>query len=706
MRPDILFPLAAPLTSLPGVGQKLAQLLAGLLGVDEEPPALPTIADLLWHLPSGLIDRTHRPKIAELTPDTERVTLAVTIGEHSPAPKIRKRLPYRVEAYDETGAITLTFFHARDDYMAKILPTGQLRFISGVIDFYRDQPQMVHPEHILTEKEFAEMPDIEPVYPLRAGITGRHFGKIMRAGLIKIPPLQEWDQSAKQEHHWPSWADAMKIAHAPKQPDDLSPLSPARARLAYDELLANQLALGLIRHWMRSLPARAFRKSTTLRDKTIAELPFTLTDGQKAALADIDIDMAASQRMLRLLQGDVGSGKTIVGFLSMLNAIETGAQAALMAPTEILVRQHGETLRPFCEQAGLRLIVLTSRETGKKRTELLNQIASGASDVVVGTHSLFQKDVIFSNLGLAVIDEQHRFGVHQRLRLSSKSSGGVDVLVMTATPIPRTLTLTAYGDMDVSRITQKPKGRKPITTRAIPASRMDEIIPAIERAASQGQLIYWVCPLIERGADDEAAPITAVKRHEFLSQKLKFKTGLIHGRMSANDQNHVLEQFQKGEISVLVATTIIEVGVDVPDATIMVIEHAERFGLAQLHQLRGRVGRSDKASSCLLVYREPLSEVARARLTALRTSDDGFHIAEEDLRLRGTGDILGTKQSGAPNFKLADPIHHGDLLAEANRKAHQILEANPHLSGDEGEALRILLHLFRREDVVHYPRSG
>ena len=706
MRPDILFPLAAPLTSLPGVGQKLAQLLAGLLGVNEEPPALPTIADLLWHLPSGLIDRTHRPKIAELTPDTERVTLAVTIGEHSPAPKIRKRLPYRVEAYDETGAITLTFFHARDDYMAKILPTGQLRFISGVIDFYRDQPQMVHPEHILTEKEFAEMPDIEPVYPLRAGITGRHFGKIMRAGLIKIPPLQEWDQSAKQEHHWPSWADAMRIAHAPKQPDDLSPLSPARARLAYDELLANQLALGLIRHWMRSLPARAFRKSTTLRDKTIAELPFTLTDGQKAALADIDIDMAASQRMLRLLQGDVGSGKTIVGFLSMLNAIETGAQAALMAPTEILVRQHGETLRPFCEQAGLRLIVLTSRETGKKRTELLNQIASGVCDVVVGTHSLFQKDVIFSNLGLAVIDEQHRFGVHQRLRLSSKSSGGVDVLVMTATPIPRTLTLTAYGDMDVSRITQKPKGRKPITTRAIPASRMDEIITAIERAASQGQLIYWVCPLIERGADDEAAPMTAVKRHEFLSQKLKFKAGLIHGRMSANDQNHVLEQFQKGEISVLVATTIIEVGVDVPDATIMVIEHAERFGLAQLHQLRGRVGRSDKASSCLLVYREPLSEIARARLTALRTSDDGFHIAEEDLRLRGTGDILGTKQSGAPNFKLADPIHHGDLLAEANRKAHQILETNPHLSGDEGEALRILLHLFRREDVVHYPRSG
>ncbi len=713
MRPDILFPLAAPLTSLPGVGQKLAKLLAGLLGVeDEQAPAAnnptlnPTIADLIWHLPSGMIDRSQRPKIAELNPDSGRVTLDAIIGAHTPAPKIHRRLPYRVDAYDATGTITLTFFHARDDYMAKILPTGQRRFISGIVEFYRDQPQMIHPEHILTEKEFNEMPAIEPVYPLRAGITGRYFGKIMRAGLTKIPPLPEWDPGAKQKHHWPDWADAMKLAHAPKNPADLSATSPARRRLAYDELLANQLALGLIRHWMRSLSARAFRKSTKLRDKAIAELPFNLTDGQKAALADIDIDMAAPQRMLRLLQGDVGSGKTIVGFLAMLNVIEGGAQAALMAPTEILARQHGETLKPLCDQTGLRLIVLTSRETGKKRADLLNQIASGSCDIAVGTHSLFQKDVTFHNLGLTVIDEQHRFGVHQRLRLSSKSSGGVDVLVMTATPIPRTLTLTAYGDMDVSRIKDKPQGRKPIITRAIPLSRSDEIIAAIERAAAQGQLIYWVCPLIERGDANEDAPMTAVKRHEFLSQKLKLKVGLVHGRMAAKKQNHVLEQFQKNEISVLVATTIIEVGVDVADATIMVIEHAERFGLAQLHQLRGRVGRSDKDSACLLVYREPLSEIARERLTALRHSDDGFHIAEEDLRLRGSGDILGTKQSGAPNFKLADPMHHSDLLFEAHQRVRQILDNNPHLSGNDGEALRILLHLFRREDVVHYPRSG
>ncbi len=723
MRPDILFPLAAPLTGLPSVGQKLAKLLAGLLGVSEDSPAAPTIADLLWHLPSGMIDRTLRPKIAELTPETTRVTLDVTIGKHTPAPKIRRRLPYRVEAYDETGAITLTFFHAHDDYMAKIMPTGQRRFISGVVEFFRDQPQMVHPEHILTEKEFAEMPDIEPVYRLRAGITGRHFGKIMRAGLTKIPDLKEWDEAARQKHHWPRWRDAMQLVHAPKTPDDLSPLSPARTRLAYDELLANQLALGLIRHWMRSLPARAFRKSTKLRDQTIAALPFTLTEGQKAALADIDIDMAAPSRMLRLLQGDVGSGKTIVGFLAMLNAIEAGAQAALMAPTEILVRQHGETLKPFCEATGLKLAVLTSRETGKNRSARLQQIASGECDVVVGTHSLFQKDVTFHNLGLAVIDEQHRFGVHQRLRLSSKSRGGVDVLVMTATPIPRTLTLTAYGDMDVSRIKEKPKGRKPITTRAVPLSRIDEVVTAMKRAVQKKQRIYWVCPLIERSAQNEdmfsgnppdTSPeklpekiMTAVKRHEFLTEKLADTgIGLIHGRMAAKQQNAMLEQFQKGEISVLVATTIIEVGMDVSEATIIVIEHAERFGLAQLHQLRGRVGRSDKDSACLLVYREPLSEIARQRLTALRNSHDGFYIAEEDLRLRGSGDILGTKQSGAPDFKLADPIHHGDLLAEAHQKALQIMADNPHLEGEDGEALRILLHLFRREDVVHYPRSG
>ena len=440
---------------------------------------------------------------------------------------------------------------------------------------------------------------------------------------------------------------------------------------------------------------------------------FSLTRDQEKALDDIDQDMAASAPMLRLLQGDVGSGKTIVGFLAMLNAVGGGAQAAMMAPTEILASQHGENLRPLCEACGVELISLTSRAKGAERARLLEAIAAPRGDVgqvIVGTHSLFQKDVVFADLGIAIIDEQHRFGVHQRLALSSKSALRANILVMTATPIPRTLTLTACGDMDVSYIREKPAGRKPITTSAIALSRIDDVVAAINRAIGQGQKAYWVCPLIEYGESDEDQPetkfMTATERYHHLCDALDHPIGIVHGKINAAERDDVLARFQSGQISLLVATSVIEVGVDIPDATIMVIEHAERFGLAQLHQLRGRVGRADKPSSCLLIYREPLNPIARQRLESLRKSNDGFHIAEADLQLRGSGELLGTRQSGAPEFKLARLDHHQDLLLEASQRAKEIVAANPLLEGDEGRRLRILLHLFKREDIVNYPRSG
>lgn len=707
MRPEILFPLAAPLTSLAGIGKKFSSMLGELCGVEGREPC---IADLLWHLPVGIIDRSQKVLIGDLENYAgKRVMLEVTIGKHSPSFRRRgggSSAPYRVEVYDDSAMMSLVFFHARADYLKKTLPLGETRFISGVVEFYREVAQMTHPEYILTDKEFNEMPIIEPVYPLRAGITLQRLGKIIRAALKNVPQLNEWDEKTKNSLNFPDWASAIQLCHNPKNESDLLKSSSARQRLALDELFANQLALALIRHWLRAKPALSFATNIKLRSKVLEMLDFELTQAQKSALAEIDADMKKNKPMLRLLQGDVGSGKTITAFLAMLNVVESNGQAAMMVPTEILTQQHGNSLRPLCEACGLKLAVLTSRLNTKQRSEMLSSIASGEIDIIIGTHSLFQKQVVFSNLNFVVIDEQHRFGVHQRLELSSKSKRTADVLVMTATPIPRTLTLTAYGDMDISLIKEKPLERKPIATRALPLGRIDEIVKALKRAVMGGGQAYWVCPLIEKGESSEGSPMTAVKRYEFLQQKVDFTIGLVHGRLKAEERDQVLAKFNSGEINLLVATSIIEVGIDVPNATIMVIEHAEKFGLTQLHQLRGRVGRSDKLSHCLLVYREPLSEIAHARLDALRQSNDGFHIAEEDLRLRGFGDLLGTKQSGMPEFKLADMRVHKKLLEIAYERASEVVKNNPQLKGDEGEALKVLLYLFRRDEVVKYPRSG
>ena len=697
MRPEILFPLFALAGVLPGVGPRTAKLLEGLTG--------PHVVDVCWHLPVGLIDRRYAPTLDTAEPG-RIATLTLQIGAHA-APH-NPRQPYRIHGSDETGEIELVFFHARPDYLNKVLPEGEVRVVSGRVEIFGGRLQMTHPDHIGKLEDLDSLKTVEPVYGLTGGLTLKTVSKAVHAAVARAPDLPEWLDAAYQAREgWPSWHVALTAVHTPQSGADLEPTTPARQRLAYDELLANQLALALVRHHQTAQRGRAISGDGHLREKILGALPFDLTGSQRQAVDEILADMARPARMLRLLQGDVGSGKTVVALLAMLAAVETGAQAAIMAPTEILARQHYKTIAPLAEAAGVTLVLLTGRDKGKARAAVLSQLESGEAHLAVGTHALFQEDVAFHNLALAVIDEQHRFGVHQRLTLSQKGQA-VDVLVMTATPIPRTLVLTSYGDMEVSRLTEKPAGRQPIDTRALPLERLGEVIDGVGRALAEGTKVYWVCPLV---TDSEVLDLAAAEaRHAELKARFGERVGLVHGRMAGRDRDAVMAGFAegsaKGSIDLLVATTVIEVGVDVPQATIMVVEHAERFGLAQLHQLRGRIGRGAEKSTCLLLYLNPLGETARARIRILRETDDGFRIAEEDLHLRGAGELLGTRQSGFPEFRLADLAVHSDLLATARDDARLILARDADLAGPRGQALRVLLYLFARDAAVRYLRSG
>ncbi len=694
VRPQILYPLFADVAQLPGIGPKSARLVEKLAG--------PRIIDLLWHLPSGIVDRRFAPTIAA-APAGRVATLTVRVDGHVAPPS--RRAPYRVRCSDSSGSIDLVFFHANVDWLNQMLPVGATRVVSGRVEQFQGAPQMAHPDRIGSESEFAEIATVEPVYPMTGGLAPKTLGKALAAALERVPRMPEWQDRAWLERQgWPAWHEALATAHHPADEAALSPLCPTRGRLAYDELLANQLALALVRASMRRLPGRSFRGDGSLTARAEAALPFDLTGSQRQAIAEIAGDMDSDTRMLRLLQGDVGSGKTVVALMAMLTVVESGSQAAFLAPTEILARQHLDTIAPLAEAAGVRVGVLTGRDKGKARAALLDDLGSGALSIIVGTHALIQEDVAFHDLGLAVIDEQHRFGVHQRLELSRKGSGAVDVLVMTATPIPRTLSLTAYGDMEVSRLLDKPPGRKPVDTRALPADRIEDVVSAVARKLGLGAKVYWVCPLVEESEHVDLA--AATERYEALKRRFGDRVGLVHGRLKAAEKDAVMAAFAGQGVDILVATTVIEVGVDVPAATVMVVEHAERFGLAQLHQLRGRIGRGEAESTCLLLYSPPLGETARARIKTLRESDDGFRIAEEDLRLRGAGEVLGTRQSGLPSFRVADLAVHGELLAAARDDARLILERDPELSGERGEALRALLYLFERDAAVRLLRSG
>ena len=693
MRPQLLFPLFAPITALTGVGPRLGKLIERAAGS--------RVVDLLWHLPSGLIDRRYAPKVREAKEGLV-ATLTVWIDAHQP-PK-NPRLPYRVRCRDETGFLFLVFFHARPEYLEKALPVGEQRVVSGRLERFRDELQITHPDHIGTLAELESLRGVEPIYPLTTGLTLKVLGKAIRSALDRAPALPEWiDRAYLKRQDWPDWREALLAAHAPESEAALALTVPARARLAYDELLANQLAVALVRQHQRRQTGRPVAGDGRLRQKAIAALPFRLTRSQEEAVQDILADMAGQSRMLRLLQGDVGSGKTVVAFLAMLNAVETGAQAALMAPTEILARQHFATIAPLAEATGVRAALLTGRDKGRPRDVLLADLRQGGIEIAIGTHALFQEEVAFKDLALSVVDEQHRFGVHQRLMLAAKGRA-IDMLVMTATPIPRTLVLAAYGDMDVSRLTEKPAGRRPVDTRTLPLDRLDEVIAAVRRAVAKGARIYWVCPLVEESEVVDLAAASA--RHHHLASLFPGQVGLVHGRLRGGEKDAVMADFAAGKLAILVATTVIEVGVDVPEATVMVIEHAERFGLAQLHQLRGRIGRGDQPSTCLLLYSTPLGETAKRRLAILRETDDGFRIAEEDFRLRGPGELLGTRQSGLPEFRMADLAVHEHLLAAARDDARLVLERDPDLKGARGDALKTLLYLFERDAAVRYLRSG
>ncbi len=698
MRPPLLNPLFASLTSLPGVGPRLEKLYARLLEREA-----PRVIDLLFHLPSGTIDRRARPKLRDVQPG-QVVTVAVTIDKHRPSPPHRSRAPYRVHASDETGDITLTFFNARRDYLEKLLPEGELRYVSGTAEFYDGMLQMVHPDRVVDEAGFAALPLVEPVYPLTEGLALGNVRRAMDASLTRLPDLAEWqDETWVSRERFPAFADALRHLHRPAEPHDVLPESPAWTRLAFDELLAGQLALALVRAHMRRQSGRGTASEGRLRARILKALPYALTHSQQRAVDDIINDLALPQRMLRLLQGDVGSGKTVVALIAAAAVIEAGRQAAFMAPTEILARQHLKTIAPLAEAAGIRVAILTGRERGTARKEILDRLTLGDIDLLLGTHALFQEDVAFRDLALAIVDEQHRFGVHQRLALTQKGEA-VDVLVLTATPIPRTLVLTYFGDMDVSELREKPAGRQPIDTRTIPLSRLDEVEDAVGRALDAGNRAYWVCPLVEESEKIDLAAAEA--RFEELRNKFGAKVDLVHGRMKGPDKDAAMARFAAGETRLLVATTVIEVGVDVPEATVMVIEHAERFGLAQLHQLRGRIGRSSSHSTCLLLYKTPLGETAKARLTILRETEDGFRIAEEDLKLRGEGDLLGTRQSGLPGFRVARPEFHGKYLGAARDDAALVLARDPSLTTERGQALRHLLYLFGKDEAIKLIRAG
>jgi ATP-dependent DNA helicase RecG len=700
MRPAILNPLFATLSALPGIGPKLEKLFQRLVGRDGEPPRL---IDLLFHVPTGFVDRRQQPKLGDVKPDTV-VTVAVTVDRHRPPPPNRPRAPYNIDASDETNTLTIAYFNARKDYLQKLFPEGELRYVSGTATLYDGHLQMVHPDRVVDAEGFATLPLIDPVYPLTEGLHPNQVRKAIDLALERVPQLPEWQDAAwLKRNAFPSFAEALRSLHRPASPEDLAPQSAAWSRLAYDELLAGQLALALLRGHMRTRAGRGSAAEGRLRARIVAALPYSLTPSQQRAVADIIADLAQPHRMLRLLHGDVGSGKTLVALLAAATVIEAGRQAAFMAPTELLARQHFSTIAPLATAARIRVAILTGREKGRERAELLSALAAGEIDLLVGTHALFQEGVAFHDLALAIVDEQHRFGVHQRLALARKGQA-VDLLVLTATPIPRTLVLTYFGDMDVSELREKPAGRHNIDTRALPLERLAEVIDAVKRALDDGRRAYWVCPLVEESESVDLA--AAQERYQSLKKRFGDQVGLVHGQMRGTDKDRAMARFASGAARILVATTVIEVGVDVPQASVMVIEHAERFGLAQLHQLRGRIGRGAERSTCLLLYKGPLGDTAKARLAILRETDDGFRIAEEDLRLRGEGDVLGTRQSGVPGFRLARLEVHGKFLKAAREDAALVLNRDPRLTSPRGEALRQLLYLFGRDEAIKLLGAG
>ncbi len=694
--------LFAPLKTLKGLGPRGEELVTKLLAKPFTPPR---VIDLLWHLPSGYQDRRPTPSIGDAAAGSV-ATLIVTPVRYSSPAKGAARAPLRVVCEDESAGLDVVFFHGDRNAVKRLLPLGEPRLVSGRIEKYGSRMQMAHPDYILQPSERARLPEIEPIYPLTLGLTQKLLHRVIGEALSRLPGYPEWlDASLAAAESWPSFAEALRLLHKPQSAGDIAYWAKARERLGFDEVFSSQLAIALVRRGCRQLAGRSLVGDGRLSQKMRGVLPYSLTRSQEEALDVIKSDLASARRMLRLLQGDVGAGKTVVAALAMAAAVEAGAQAAIMAPTDVLARQHLETLTPLCEAAGISLGYLSGREQGKSRAAMLEKLASGSIQIVAGTHALFQPDVIFHDLGLAIVDEQHRFGVAQRLALQEKArNADADILVMTATPIPRTLLLSLHGDLDVSKLTEKPAGRKPVSTRAIPQDRLEELVEGLHRALREGAQIYWVCPAVE--SDTMREMTAAEERAAHLRQIFGERVGLVHGKLSGAEKDAAIAAFAARDTSILVATTVIEVGVNVPNATVMIVENAEMFGLAQLHQLRGRVGRGSAQSSCILFYKAPLSQTAKARLDILRQVDDGFIIAEEDLRLRGGGEVLGPRQSGDPGFRLAPWPQAAPLIERAADVAKLLLERDPYLKSPQGLAARECLALFERHDAMRLLQAG
>lgn len=686
MRPEILNPFFAETGVLKGIGPALAKPLARL--------GLERVVDIAFHLPVSWIDRV-AVETVEGHDAGKVIIVTVTPTDYRASPG---RGPFRVVTQDRDGNIlNLVFFGNASAWVRKLFPLMEPRVVTGKLELYGQDAQMVHPDHVWKPEEAITLPAREPVYGLSEGLTNKRIGDLAKQALARAPDLPEWiEPSLKSQQDWPDWRAALLRVHA--DPSD----EVARNRLAYDEIFANQLALMLVRASSRRRKGVPLHGDGKLR--AMLELPYKPTNAQTRTIGEIEGDMAQAVPMVRLLQGDVGSGKTYVALNAMLVAVEAGAQAAMLAPTEILARQHYENIRRMVAGLPINVAILTGRDKGKARESVLMGLADGSIHILIGTHAIFQEKVAYKCLGLAVVDEQHRFGVAQRMMLAAKAERPPHLLVMTATPIPRTLTLSNYGEMDVSRLDEMPPGRQPIETRVLSVERLDEVVDALGRHIHKGGQAYWVCPLVEESElSDQAA---AEARAATLQARFGDHIGLVHGRMKGPEKDKVMERFAAGELAVLVATTVIEVGVDVPNSTLMIIEGADRFGLAQLHQLRGRVGRGDGKSVCLLLRNPMLSQTARARLALMRESNDGFRIAEEDLRLRGGGELLGTRQSGEAQYRLATPERIDALIGTAHDDARLLVDRDGGLEGPRGQAARTALYLFERDAAVGLLRSG
>ena len=686
---ESLYQLFQPLDTLKGIGPKLKSRLKYLVGN--------YVIDLIWHLPNGFIDRSYKPCINDA--EIGRVaSIKCKVIKHTPS--FRRNIPYRVVCEDNTGRLNLVWFNSRKDYLEKLLPLDKEIIISGKIDFYKDTKQITHPEYIISAEEEDELPNVESTYSLTQGLTNKvvrsNIGRILKI----IPKINEWhDEGIIKDMNWPSFNEAIYNVHNPKNENDLTSQNLSKQRIIYDELLAHQISMQLISKELNHQKGVPLKTNTKEINRFIETLPFNLTNSQIKCIDEISIDMEKPFRMLRLLQGDVGSGKTLVALVSILTAVNNQKQAALMVPTEILANQHYESFKELLSN-NYNIDVLTGKTSQTEREKIYANIETGKTDIIIGTHALFQEKVKFLDLGFVAIDEQHKFGVHQRLLLTSKNNAlPPHVLLMTATPIPRTLELTTYGSMSVSKITEKPKGRQDIKTAAKPLSKLNETILSLKKTIDGNNKIYWVCPLIEESEKIDLA--AAEDRYETLKKHYPNNVLLIHGKMKNDEREKIMDEFKNGDTKILVSTTVIEVGIDIPQATVMIIEHAERFGLSQLHQLRGRVGRGSDQSSCLLLYQNPIGENAKKRIETLRKTNDGFIIAEQDLLLRGSGEILGTRQSGFHIFKIANFNEDNELLDMANKNAKEIVENNK-LNAN----LRLLLQLFSKDEALKYLDAG